>query len=129
MLRSITWAEYCTAIIILAIIYYTYVVLVYYRAETVMRFSKAKSTVTQPEPSTMLVPICNELEAYCEQAARQQSSKEDILHAFHSVLRKYDASLVESNKRELVQLMRFYSKNICAVSISEEELVGHVLVE
>lgn len=149
MLSSITWSQYISAIAFSLLCYYAYVGYKYFRweilgligikrAETGTLYIPAvtdlkKQLITEnhedylPKPvdetdiSPLVSSFMDEAKAYL-QAARQQTSKQELLNSLHQILQKYPVLLKADCKDELIQFLFNETNALYPDTVNQQEI-------
>ncbi|MFT3678656.1 MAG: hypothetical protein QM791_00200 [Ferruginibacter sp.] len=149
MLQQISWPEYLAFIIISALIYYAYVLLVYYRHDF-LQAGKSRQVVSSPalhfqtavskssntgskhddylpkpadaKQSQMEQSFTDEIKAYLEEASNNETSKDVILQSLIVIAGKYPQLNDSDYKDAIVQLIIEETEMNCAVTLSESEV-------
>lgn len=116
MIKTISWQQYSTAGVAVTGLYYAAILLYYYRKKGPSIIAGKKqddspsliqpaplsnnSTEWETDPSGMVPDLMDELSAYLQQAAMDQTDKEEIREAITRLLIKYqrlkDSSFLEA---------------------------------
>ena len=149
MFNNISWSEYLTFIAVSSLIWYAFVIYTYYRHD-VLKTARAKQPVPDHAMNFTYVPVkeqvrssshegyqpktaeedhslvvqsfTDELQAYLEEAGKDEVSKEILLQSLSVITSKY-RSLAQSEYRDsLDQFIINQAEINCAVFLSENEV-------
>lgn len=127
MFTQVSWGNYFTAIAFISAGYYLVIGYIYYRHDFLQLLSGKKIT-----PGNSVVPVKNyqplaqsfsdEVQAFMQQAAREQLAKENIVVSVQSLLNKYPALKDLAFRESIRNLVISECKSYCSIHLSEEEL-------
>ena len=142
MVNNISWGSYWSALTIMVIIYYAYIILVYYRDDLRNRlagkngrlsagsfqatFSVKEMRDHHETGDDELLPVVqsltDEMTAYFGQVAYVKAGKAEIIFALQQIAKKYEMIKNSSHRQAVNRLVQFECKDKCAVHLSEEEI-------
>lgn len=149
MFCSISWSEYLTFIAISSLIWYAFVFYTYYRHE-ILQKTKSSQTASNLAMNFSYIPLkeevasidhgeyqprqvsedhsqivqsfTDEVVAYLEQAAKDDTPKNDLLHSISVIANKYSSLSQSEYKESLEQFVITQIEMNCAVFLSENEV-------
>ena len=151
MFSNISWLEYLTFIAVSALIYYAFVLFTYYRYDllqtinakqpasvntlkfTADSINQSDSTVVgedfQPKimegnQSQIVQSFMDEVRAYLEEAARNETSKEVLLQCLSLIAGKYPLLAQSEYRHSIDQFLITEAETNCAVLLGEGEVSG-----
>lgn len=127
MFTQISWTNYFTIILLLAVGYYLVIGYLYYRNYFLQIISGKKNaandfvTVFQNQDS-VIQSFSDEVCAYMNEVGKNKQDKNDIMFSLQLLLQKYP-TLKDLSFRESVQnIINNECKKYCSIHLSEEEL-------
>jgi hypothetical protein len=149
MLSNISWSDYLTFIFVSSLIWYAFVLYNYYRHD-LLRGIQTKKPVSkngleltstlqyqqgdfplfkpenfQPKPSDVshsVQSFTDEVQAYLEEAGRDEVAKENLLESLARIGGKYPSLAKSDYKDSLEQLIVSEVEANCAMVLSEDDL-------
>lgn len=122
MFTHISWSSYFITIAILSAGYYLVIGYLYYRNDVLQLISPKKveinNDVTIQRHQSLAHLFSDEVQAFMQQAGKDQLGKEDILQSLQSLLNKYPALKDPAFRESIQNLIKFY----CSIHLSDEEL-------
>jgi hypothetical protein len=127
MINNISWGSYWSALTVLLIIYYGYVLLRYYRKDLYGRMVASPSIQMGKEvEGEISLPIVqgltDEITAYLEQASNAGTKKQEIVFALQQIVLKHKSLKNSEYQSAVNSLIQFECKEKCAIHLSEEEI-------
>jgi hypothetical protein len=147
MFSNISWSEYLTFISVSALIWYAFVLYTYYRHDlfqtlqgkkiaalnnlsfgdhtTSHHQSDAVLEIYQPKEAEsvhVVQAITDEIQAYLEEAGKNEVGKEDLVTSLTRIVSKYPSLVGSDYKDSLDDLLKNEAELNCAVSLSESEI-------
>ena len=127
MINNISWGSYWSALTVLLIIYYGYVLLRYYRKDIGGRLAASPSIQMDREVKNetslpIVQALTDEITAYLEQASNAGTKKLEIVFALKQIALKHKSLRNSEYQSALNSLIQFECKEKCAIHLSEEEI-------
>ena len=133
MLNNISWGSYWTAMTILCLIYYVYILVAYFGGDlkklAISRSSAAPKNRILPDvnvpdqnitPATLTQSFADEIAAFLTQS--NGSVREETLFGLQEICRKYRPILNSEYKDAVQSLLLSECKEKCAISLDESEI-------
>jgi len=131
MFTSVSWQQYIMFISIIALVYYIYILLRYYRNAVINLIKGPKST---PVPSkeknndttittgdTTLNELLEELKILFQLASQRKYPKEELMMALQLKLREYDQFKNTPFEIAVNNFIAEESENQCSIHLSEDD--------
>ena len=141
MLQNISWQAYWVTLAITLLIYYSVVLVLFYRSSILERiyrkdtqnpdaqpsfFQKgvtASNTSKEPEADSVVPSLVSELHAFFQAAGPRAYTKEALLQSIKMIIRKYRGEIDQSqHQRSINQLLLVLSEQHCAIHLSAAEV-------
>jgi hypothetical protein len=142
MFNNISWASYWSALFIATTIYYTYVLIVYYRsdifswlnnrtrgfpathspAESLANHLQETQQINDEKIMRIVQSFTDEVTAYLEQAARARSLKPEIIFALKQITKKFGSIKDTPYENVVNSLLQFEVASKCGIDLSEAEI-------
>ena len=140
MFRFISWLSFLSFLIILSAVYYTGILLIYYRKELTQLISRiggvflnqqndqlsavlAKNdSDTDPLKNIGILALQQDLNGLFHTAAQTKPEKEELYTALQMLLQGYRDLKNESQTKQINHQINVLCKNTCSITLSEAEL-------
>lgn len=143
MLTNISWKEYSIFILIVSFIYYTTIVIIFYKREIFQfvnnlqllnksfndfnksdKLEKRKSDLhsADAESSHGIMQLKEEIKMQLERAKLERSIREEIIMSLQLVLQNYCSIKQSQFKVSIDHYIKDMSENICSIHLDDKEI-------